>query len=109
MSKVVEIKHCGDCPDRYFVGNQVRCALMKQDTTELSIPEWCPLPVWHGESKPAETTCPEENEEREPAEWSDTECPKCENGGMVARDKFGLFCVVSGCGWKKDTTPGEQQ
>lgn len=39
-------------------------------------------------------------EEREPAEWVDIDCPKCENGGAVARDKFGLFCVVSGCGWR---------
>lgn len=43
-----------------------------------------------------------EEEERELAEWVDMDCPKCENGGMVARDKFGLFCVVYGCGWKEE-------
>lgn len=41
-------------------------------------------------------------EDTEPAEWVDKDCPKCENGGMVAKDKFGLFCVVSGCGWKEN-------
>ena len=41
-----------------------------------------------------------DEEAREPAEWVDIACPKCENGGMVARDKFGLFCVVSGYGWR---------
>ena len=40
--------------------------------------------------------------EKEYAEWVSVECPKCEHGGMVAKDKFGLFCVVTGCGWKKD-------
>lgn len=38
----------------------------------------------------------------EPAEWvMDRECPRCENGGMLVRDKFGIFCIVAGCGWKE--------
>ena len=37
------------------------------------------------------------------AEWAmDRECPNCENGGMLVRDKYGIFCVVNGCGWKID-------
>lgn len=34
------------------------------------------------------------------AEWTDVECPKC-GSNFVARDKFGLFCCVSECGWNK--------
>jgi hypothetical protein len=40
------------------------------------------------------------------AEWvMDRECPNCENGGMLVRDKYGIFCVVSGCGWKGEDIP----
>jgi hypothetical protein len=46
-------------------------------------------------------------EEREDAEWVfDRTCPECEkNGrgeGMLCRDKFGIWCVISGCGWKEN-------
>lgn len=35
-----------------------------------------------------------------PAEWSGKACPKC-GASYVARDKFGLYCCVSGCEWKE--------
>ena len=35
-----------------------------------------------------------------PAEWSHEPCPKC-GAPFVARDKFGLFCCMSGCDWKE--------
>lgn len=35
-----------------------------------------------------------------PAEWSYEPCPKC-GAPFVARDKFGLFCCMSGCDWKE--------
>jgi hypothetical protein len=32
------------------------------------------------------------------ASWTDMRCQKC-GAYFVAHDKFGFFCVVSGCGW----------
>ena len=35
---------------------------------------------------------------RPEAEWTDNECPKC-LGYLVAKDKHGLYCCLSNCGW----------
>ena len=52
----------------------------------------------------AEKTAPESYD----AEWVTDACPWClkmrGSPGMVCKDKFGLRCVVEGCGWGDDLT-----
>lgn len=52
-TRIVNIEYCGDCPNSYFVDNDRVCnktnKVLGADDTRC--PEWCPLPVWHGESK----------------------------------------------------------
>lgn len=47
------------------------------------------------------------------AVMSSEPCPKCmENDGlegMVYADKFGLFCIIADCGWKRDWNEDEQR
>jgi len=38
---------------------------------------------------------------RPDAEWEDAECPECGHK-FVARDRFGLYCCNSECGWAED-------
>ena len=42
--KSVSIEYCGDCPYRFYEGNELFCELTDILTTEGEIPEWCPLP-----------------------------------------------------------------
>lgn len=39
--------------------------------------------------------------ETEIAIWTDIQCPKC-GAYFVAKDKWGLFCAVSGCDWTNE-------
>ena len=46
MSKVVVIEFCGDCPNRFYKGNDLCCEKMEDDRVtgeNAPIPEWCPL------------------------------------------------------------------
>lgn len=45
MSKIAIIDYCGDCPHRYYKGNDLYCELEEKETHENNpIPDWCPLP-----------------------------------------------------------------
>ena len=45
ITKTVDIQYCGDCPHRYYKGNQLWCEKENRAASEHSgIPEWCPLP-----------------------------------------------------------------
>lgn len=42
--KTVNIEHCGDCPHRYYEGNDLYCEETSLKTSENApIPSWCPL------------------------------------------------------------------
>jgi hypothetical protein len=45
--KLVMIEYCGDCPHRFYKGNDLFCDKTDKQTTEgdslTGIPEWCPL------------------------------------------------------------------
>jgi len=44
MSKIAIIDYCGDCPHRYYKGNDLWCEKEEKETYENNtIPEWCPL------------------------------------------------------------------
>lgn len=44
MSKIVEIFSCGDCPHRFYKGNDLCCELTEDDkVTNDPIPDWCPM------------------------------------------------------------------
>jgi hypothetical protein len=47
MSKIVEIEYCGDCPHRYYKGNDLCCELdILYDRViyeNKPIPDWCPM------------------------------------------------------------------
>jgi hypothetical protein len=47
MEKIVKIFYCGDCPFRFYDGNDLCCELTENDKViyeNASIPDWCPLP-----------------------------------------------------------------
>lgn len=45
MPRIVEIEYCGDCPHRFYKGNDLFCELTDKQTGENTIiPDWCPLP-----------------------------------------------------------------
>lgn len=49
MSKIAIIDYCGDCPHRFYEGNDMRCEITDKETHENnSIPEWCQLPDAEG-------------------------------------------------------------
>lgn len=44
-SKLVQIQHCGDCPNRFYEGNDLYCELTTNHVYENgNIPKDCPLP-----------------------------------------------------------------
>lgn len=44
MSKIDIIDYCGDCSQRFYVGNEMKCEKTDRVTHENnSIPSWCPL------------------------------------------------------------------
>jgi len=45
--KTVDIEYCGDCPYRFYKGNDLCCEKTEDDRVTYEnnpIPEWCPLP-----------------------------------------------------------------
>ncbi len=44
---LVNIEYCGDCPYRFYKGNDLYCDKTDRQTTKgdsrLKIPDWCPL------------------------------------------------------------------
>jgi len=47
--KIVHIDQCGDCPHRYYEGNEIWCGKENLEVDAWFIPKWCPLPNAEGD------------------------------------------------------------